>query len=481
MTREGAYPATSTLRYSRRALVTSSLAAAALWASSGRPAGASAPAPDDPGVLRPWLLVTPDELRPSVPGAPTNDEQAEVLQFQARRTATTVATVGSWADGPTILPWTSLGLDLVRVHQPGPVRAARALALLHAALYDTVLAVRDARQAYPRPAPWQVDSQVTPLGLPDLADAAFPSEHAAVAAAASSVLAHLFPHESAQGLAALAQEAAESRLWAGAAHRSDIDAGRAMGQAVGERAITRAKADGSSTGWDGHGRPASADAWQPTPPGFIQTPVDPLAGTWRPWVIPSGDAYRPPPPPATASAAWRAELQAVQEAVARRTDEQAAAVLRWAGGPGTATPAGLWIEITRDLIVRDGRDSLGTAAALALASVVMADAFICCWDAKYTYWTARPITADPTLAVLIPTPPFPSYTSGHAAASAAAATVLGHLFPDDASALLEMATEAISSRLWAGIHFPLDCEMGMVGGGLVGRLVVVRARADGAE
>ena len=49
---------------------------------------------------------------------------------------------------------------------------------------------------------------------------------------------------------------------------------------------------------------------------------------------------------------------------------------------------------------------------LALTSVAMADAFICCWDAKYAYWTARPITADPTLDVLIPTPPFPSYTSG---------------------------------------------------------------------
>ena len=115
------------------------------------------------------------------------------------------------------------------------------------------------------------------------------------------------------------------------------------------------------------------------------------------------------------------------------------------------------------------------ARVLALTSVAMADAFICCWDAKYTYWTARPITADPSLDVLIPTPPFPSYTSGHSTISAAAATVLGHLFPRDAADLAARAEEAKNSRLWAGIHFPIDNEMGALGGGMIGRLVVMRA------
>jgi membrane-associated phospholipid phosphatase len=175
-----------------------------------------------------------------------------------------------------------------------------------------------------------------------------------------------------------------------------------------------------------------------------------------------------------------AELVAVQEAVARRTSEQEAAVRFWAGGPGTVTPAGLWIEIARDLIVRDGLDALHAARVLALVSVAMADGFICCWDAKYTYWTERPITANPELNVLIPTPPFPSYTSGHATASAAAVTVLGHLFPDDASRLLERAEEAKQSRLWAGIHYPIDTEMGALGGAMIGRLVVARAREEEA-
>jgi membrane-associated phospholipid phosphatase len=376
-----------------------------------------------------------------------------------------------------VLPWTTLALDLIRVHQPNPVRAARALALLHVALYDTLVATADARAAHPRPGP-AMDTAIVPLGDPVPGASSFPSDQAAVAAAASTVLAYLFPKESADALSALAEEAATSQLLAARAFRSDVDAGQAIGRAVGERAVARGKADGSDASWDGSGRLTDPGSWHPTPPGYFQQPAEPLAGTWRTWLLASGDQYRPAAPPPFQSPAWQAELVGVQEAVARRTPEQEAAVRFWAGGPGTVTPAGLWIEIARDLIVRDGLDALHAARVLALTSVAMADGFICCWDAKYTYWTARPITADPNLDVLIPTPPFPSYTSGHATASTAAATVLGYLFPDDASLLLERAEEAKQSRLWAGIHFPIDIEMGALGGGMIGRLVVARARSE---
>jgi hypothetical protein len=59
--------------------------------------------------------------------------------------------------------------------------------------------------------------------------------------------------------------------------------------------------------------------------------------------------------------------------------------------------------------------------------------------------------------------------------------VLGYLFPADEAALLARADEAKHSRLWAGIHFPIDNEMGALGGGMIGRLVVARAREDGTS
>jgi hypothetical protein len=364
-----------------------------------------------PPTWRTWLLSSPDEVRPAAPAAPTADELNEVRLLQSQRTVETSQMVEAWGSGPAVLPWTALTLDLILVHKPSPVRAARALALVHAAMHDGVVATWDAKTAYLRPSPATLDQTIVPLGPEPDELSAFPSEHAAVAAAASTVLAYLFPAEAADGLSKLAEEAATSRLWSGRNVRSDVEAGLAIGQAVGERAVARGKVDGSDAAWDGSGRLEGDGYWQPTPPEFRQQPLDPLAGTWRPWVLPTGDAYRPPPPPTWGSPAWNAELAAVQEAVARRTAEQEAAVRSWGGGPGTLTPAGIWTRIASDLIVRDGLDLPHAARVLALTTVAMADGFICCWAAKFSYWSARPITAGPDLSVMVPPPPFPTYKS----------------------------------------------------------------------
>ena len=132
-------------------------------------------------------------------------------------------------------------------------------------------------------------------------------------------------------------------------------------------------------------------------------------------------------------------------------------------------------------ITRSGRDLPHAARALAYTAVAVVDAEIACWDAKYTYWTARPITADPELDVLFPTPPFPSYPSAHATVSNAAAIVLVHLFPNDAVDLLALASQAAASRGWAGIHSPIDNDAGLLLGRQVGYLVTEVARHDGAE
>jgi membrane-associated phospholipid phosphatase len=468
-------------RYDRRSLLQWGLGGLALWPL--RPVGALAtpiaPA-SGPGPWQTWLLSAGDELRPVPPPAPTAAEVAELRDLQSKRTTATDAIAARWADQPAVLPWTNLILDLIQTHKPNSPRAARILALFHVAIYDTVVATYAARETVNRPTPAAMDPAIVPFGNADPEESTFPSQHAAVAAAAGLVLAELFPDEPADRLASLVDEAAESRLWAGASFRSDVDAGLAIGRAVGELAVARAHNDGEDAVWDGD-RPTTAGTWQPTPPAFIDPPTSPLAGTWRPWVLDRGDQFRPAPPPPYQSPSWQAELAAVQEAVARRTPEQEAAALFWAADPGTVTAAGQWIEIARDLIVRDDLDLPHAARVLALTSVAMADGFICCWDAKYAYWTVRPITVDPNLNVSFPTPPNPSFTSGHATISVAAATILGHLFPADEENLAARAIEATNSRLWAGVHFPIDNDTGALGGGLVGRLVVGRARRDGAE
>jgi membrane-associated phospholipid phosphatase len=454
---------------SRRAFVAAGLATLALPGALPRVVTAQAAAEPFQALRdHTWLLPSPSDLRPTTPGEPAPAEAEELLALQAERTPERLEAVARWRAHPAVLPWSETALALLVPSKPPPPRAARNLALLHVAMSDALIAVADARAAFPRPAPVASVPGLTPVSAAE--EMAFPSAHAAAAGAAATVLSYLYPAE-AQRFAAEEREAAESSLWAGAAYRSDVEAGLAIGREVGRLAVAWGQADGADAEWDGD-IPVGEGYWQPTPPRFWPTPLDPLAGTWKPWVLPSGDALRPDPPPAWGTPAWQAQLAAVQEATANRTPEQLAAVEFWAGGPGTVTPAGLWIEIGHELIARDRLDDRDAAAVLAMASVAMADGFICCWDAKFTWWTARPITADPTLDVPIVTPPFPSYTSGHSTISAAAATVLGYAFPDDATELRAMAEEAKNSRLWAGIHFPTDNETGAAGGVAVGELVI---------
>jgi hypothetical protein len=98
----------------------------------------------------------------------------------------------------------------------------------------------------------------------------------------------------------------------------------------------------------------------------------------------------------------------VLNATAARTPEQGKAALFWAGNDGALSPAGTWLEIARDMCKRDHLHTLQTANVMAMTSIAIMDAFICCWDVKYVFWSARPIQADTRLDVQFPTPPFPN-------------------------------------------------------------------------
>ncbi|MFM2360947.1 MAG: hypothetical protein RLY16_2940, partial [Bacteroidota bacterium] len=63
----------------------------------------------------------------------------------------------------------------------------------------------------------------------------------------------------------------------------------------------------------------------------------------------------------------------------------------------------------------------------------------------------------------------------------AAATILSYIVPEKASAYDAMAKEASNSRLYGGIHYRSDCEVGLQVGINVGNYAVQRARTDGAD
>lgn len=125
-----------------------------------------------------------------------------------------------------------------------------------------------------------------------------------------------------------------------------------------------------------------------------------------------------------------------------------------------------------------GRDAPRAARAYALLNVAMFDGGVACWEAKYTYWAARPAQLDAEFRPVFPAPNHPSYPSAHTCFSVAAAGTLGHLFQREAGAMAALAREAAESRLWAGIHFVSDVTAGEAIGRAVTERAIARARRD---
>jgi membrane-associated phospholipid phosphatase len=72
----------------------------------------------------------------------------------------------------------------------------------------------------------------------------YPAAHRCLSTATAAILGYLFPRD-ATTLAALAEEANESRIWAGIHYHSDTVAGAALGRAIAGKVIDRARRDGS--------------------------------------------------------------------------------------------------------------------------------------------------------------------------------------------------------------------------------------------
>jgi membrane-associated phospholipid phosphatase len=354
--------------------------------------------------------------------------------------AVSVCTASAQARPPSpdraVGPWIEVALNEIATHRLDPPHASRVLATLSVAMQGAVARARPTASAA-----------------------------AAVDGAASTVLAYFFRDESGRshGLATRAEHASVS---------SSTGGGFALGRRVGEQLVARAESDGADAPFTGT-IPVGPEFWVPTPPGFLP-PLLPGWGRVLPWNIGDPVALRPPPPPRPGQSAFEAEVREVYDVSRTLTPEQRAIALFWADGPGTFTPPGHWNAIALELVRAHGLDLAQTAHVFAVLNTAQADAFICIWDAKYAYWSLRPITAirreiDPSWSPLIATPPFPSYISGHSGTSGAAATVLSAFFPDDAAQLNAWAREAALSRLYGGIHFPTDNEVGLALGTSVGQ------------
>jgi hypothetical protein len=399
---------------------------------------------------------------------PPPDEEATRSELRAmaelERSTDALKKVRYWDAGSPSYRWVQALQKRITDRPLGNPQGTRAFALLNVAIYDAIVAAWDTKYAYDRPRP--TSAGVSPLvAVPD--SPSYPCERAVAAGAAAAVLGYLFPAE-AQQYANLAQEAAQSRVVAGVQYPSDVAAGLDLGRRVGEQVIERAKRDGYDLPWTGV-VPQGPGLWTGT------NPVTPTHGQWKTWVLESGNQFRPEPPPAFDSAQKLAELQEIKSAV--RDFNASARVFYY------HTPDGVfnfWYDYAHRQIFESGLDQNPPRAArvYALASISQYDASVACWEAKYTYWAARPFMLDSKVTTLFTTPNHPSYPAGHGCYSGAIANTLGALFPDDAAFINSKAEEAALSRMVGGIHFRSDNEEGLKLGRKVSQAVLERAAED---
>jgi PAP2 superfamily len=359
-----------------------------------------------------------------------------------------------------------------------PPYASRVLAYMSVAQYDAFLAAQYYQMKFQKMSVKE-GGQTSTASMPRQ----YPSTEAAVAAASAEVLKYMFPASIAE-IEEKAELAHQSAFLTEKYAETDIKAGEKLGKAIAEKVIKRAESDGmdaaqgSEAQWQKvfsrhteGGQIAWVSKLKP-----VRPTIEPFFGNVRAWWVRDVAQFRPAAPPATNSEALQKEIEIVKNSGRSQDKKRMDIIVRWTDAEFTPTPIGHWNLIACDLFIKNKSSDLDIVRSLALLNRSLMDAAIVCWEAKTYYCYPRPSQVDPSVNPRLPLPNFPSYPSGHSVFSSTAATVLGNIFPSEAVNLNKMAEEASISRLYAGVHFQMDCEAGVTLGKKIGQLAIEKAK-----
>jgi hypothetical protein len=354
----------------------------------------------------------------------------------------------------------------------------RALAMMHTAVYDAVVAFGGGHD------PYHVTSS-PPAGA---------SPRAAAAAAAYHVLDAVYTQPD-QHATIQARFDAHLGLVADGPAQDD---GVAFGRSVAEAILALRSTDGCMAAMDVECPDGTMPgAWRRTASG---EPLAPGWGDLPPWTMTTNDQFDQGGPPELTSQEYADALNEVRDlgaaGSASRTHEQSHIATFWE----EHVPA-KWTALARDISAQEGLSLAASARLFALLGVTLADSAIVGWNMKYRYDFWRPETAihlasedgndqtaeDPTWESYLVAPAFPEYVSGHSVTCAAAAAVLARYLGSDHrhfqlagmhggeprtyESLAQAAEEAGQSRIYAGIHFRFSNEHGLQAGRALGEYV----------
>jgi hypothetical protein len=410
------------------------------------------------------------------------------------------------------------GENRVFGEQVGPGRAARAMAIVHVAVFDSIIAVNGGFKSY--------------TGLARVT--APTSTKAAVAFAAHDTLVALFPSQR----ASFDKELMDSVLRLRSESPKAIANGILLGKRAAAAILRLRKADGSQhkepvLGVD-HNTSNDPYHWRQDPISLSTVALGAHWGAVKPFVLRSGSQFRVPPPPAMTTAEYTEAFNEVKRlggdgitTPTERTEDQSFLGVFWAydGMPSLCAPPRLYNQIAVDIAKQQGTDGIGMARLLALLNVAQADAGIAVWESKFYYDVWRPVTGireadagtgpsgagdgnpdtlgDPNFMPLgAPgsntngpnfSPPFPAYPSGHAGFGGTLFQILRRFYGTDSIAftfvsdefngttrdnagnirprrprsfanLSEAEEENGQSRIYLGIHWAFDKSEGITQG-----------------
>lgn len=317
-----------------------------------------------------------------------------------------------------------------------PPRTARALALLSVAMNDSLYLLRSHPEVEP---------------------------NVVVAYAAQEVMLYLHPtfpnlKDAIRQTTASIYSQASSAGFAG----RNLQLSREIGRQVGLQIVAWGRLDGAAR--------QIIPAYPSPAPGVWVLPlgrpaVEPGWGNVTPIGVTLAQLARSSPPPAWNSPEFERERTLFWAEQQKLDDYGRQIADKWAGDPGTVTPAGLWQEAAVEILRKRESQAADAVAILAALNVAMHNSFIACWRDKFIYYTARPdqwvATFDKRWRPYLRTPRFPAYPSGHSSVSGAAATILTAFFPNEAKTWDDMAKDASYSRIIAGIHWFFDGSGGL--------------------
>jgi hypothetical protein len=369
-----------------------------------------------------------------------------------------------------VLVWNDQTLTSIKELAPKPTVAARALAMVHTAIYD-------AWAAYDTVA---VPTLANSNGRRPSAERTLANKNQAVSFAAYRVLVNLFPAKEADPRSDFT-DVMTSLNYDPTDTSTDPVTPAGVGNAAAAAVLASRAGDGSNqangyvdsckpacyeavNSWDQVNNP---DQWQPlcvplpapgTPCPAPQSFVTPHWRNVTPFALTSASQFRPDHGPAVTvlkgkpSDAFRKEVDQQLTFSAGLTDTQKVIAQYWEDPPGSVTPPGHWNLFAQWVSRRDHHTLDDDAKVFMALNNALLDASITAWDAKRQWNSVRPITAVrwlkqgqliqawggpyqgtktirgedwlPYQRANFVTPSFPEYLSGHSTFSAAAAMLL---------------------------------------------------------